>query len=215
MNERESWERFFREALGLPFVFGFAAMDAPGFDLSPAERALYDAFGRTPRREIWWRGRSALKTVLGQLGEDSNTAAIAFPHPRLSLTHSGSAAVAVGIKAGLPIKGIGVDLEQHRTPAEAITRFFLSDRESSWLETVPASERNLTLLRLWTAKEAVFKADADNSGRILTDYRLEDPAQPIARARRGASIFEYGSLAIPDGMLSVAVNRLQLEEIVR
>jgi len=209
MHDIATWEAFFRESLGLPFVFALVTELDPGFSWSRAETQLADSFESPVRRETWLRGRSALKLVLVRLGEDTDSSDILFPAPRYSLTHCGQTAVAVGLEAGSHVDGIGVDLELGRIPPERSGRFFLTDEESEWMMRVDASERDATLLRLWTVKEALFKADPDNAGRLLTHYRLENPSSQVGRAFALENVLEYASLAIPNGMLSVAISTLR------
>ena len=209
MHDVGAWEAFFHEGLGLPFVFALVTELDPGISWSRAEIELADSFASPGRREIWLRGRSALKVVLARLGENTDSSGILFPAPRYSLTHCGQTVVAVGLETGSPVGGIGVDLEIGRTPPERSGRFFLTEEESAWVMRVDAAERDATLLRLWTIKEALFKADPDNAGRLLTQYRLEDPSSQVGRAFAFENVLEYTSLAIPDGMLSVAISTLR------
>ena len=60
---------------------------------------------------------------------------------------------------------VGVDIERFRPQLRRIARKFLTDVESA---VTPLSDE--ALLRLWTAKEAVFKASSDPS---LTVSRIE------------------------------------------
>ena len=150
------------------------------------------------RRPSWLRGRSALKRLLATLGSDEDTATIAFPHPRLSLTHSGGIAVAVSTEC----QGTGIDLEGRRRLRPDTACFFLAlaERERSALA-------GADLLRLWTVKEAVFKADVENGGRGLSDYVLADLqcAIGLARRRGGGRAFRYASLDWGRGVLTAAV----------
>jgi 4'-phosphopantetheinyl transferase EntD len=200
-----AWESFFRRALGLPVSIAMSSEGDEPQELTAAERAICDGLGSPHRREIWLRGRGALKAVLHRLGEDADTATIAFPHPRFSISHCAGSAVAVGLGAGSRVHGIGVDLELERTPPENSTRFFLTPEESAWLDATALPERRATLQRLWTAKEAVFKADPGNAERLLTDYRLVDLFQNAGRALGNGNEFSYASLVIPGGTLSVAI----------
>ena len=204
-GEAVDWESFFHQTLGLPVSITMSSESAE--HLTIEERAICDALASPHRREIWLRGRGALKAVLLRLGEETDTARITFPHARFSISHCAGAAVAVGLETGSGVRGIGVDLELERTPPENSTRFFLTPAESAWLEGVALPERNSTLQRLWTAKEAVFKADPGNAGRLLTDYRLVDPSQNAGRALGNGNELIYASLVIPNGTLSVAILR--------
>jgi phosphopantetheinyl transferase len=110
-----------------------------------------------------------------------------MPHPRLSLSHSGDLAVAVGLREAYAA-GVGVDLERDRDVPPRAARFFLSESEDR-----PADQR--LLLELWTVKEAVFKADLDNAGRLLRDYRVVEIHRGAelseGTARRGTRVFRF------------------------
>ena len=206
----ETCESYFRGALGLPLVFGLTSGDGHRLALTPAEEATRASMSDLPRLADWLRARAALKAVLSSLGENADTSTIRFPNARFSLSHCGRAAVAIGVGSGALLRGIGVDLEIGRTPPETSERFFLNPDEIAGL---PASDpdRSAALRRLWTTKEAVFKSDPNNARRILSDYRLDDGTAAAGRAKKGDLVFEYASLAFPDGQLSVAIHRLSFE----
>ena len=165
--------------------------------LSRGEAARLETLG-PPRREAWLRGRAALKHLLDLLGEDTDTTPVAFPHPRLSLTHSGALAVAVATECS----GTGVDFEICRALRTDTGRFFLTSDEHEGLAAADGD-----LLRLWTVKEAVFKADVENGRHGLADYRVDDLAAASGTAvrRDEAMAFRYGSLEWRGGVLTVAI----------
>ena len=157
-----------------------------------------------PRRAVWLLGRAALKDLLAQLDLPADTSGITFPHPRLSLSHSEGCAVAIGTRDE-QINGIGVDLELRAGPRPEAMRFFLAPSEREWVESSP--ERNERLLRLWTIKEALYKAFAENHDTSFRDYILADPAADAGRAELATeyrAAFCYASFAIDGGFLSVA-----------
>jgi hypothetical protein len=98
-------------------------------------------------------------------------------------------------------KGTGVDLEV-RAPSERAARRFLSAPE---LEGARGADG---WLRLWTVKEACFKADLSNAGTSITAYEVDEPApRSGTAARKGTSSrFRYASLRAFGGWLSVAVS---------
>jgi 4'-phosphopantetheinyl transferase EntD len=199
-------------ALGVPISAAVAAAPIEEDLLTEDERRRYAEVGDTSRCDSWLRGRAALKHLLARIGESPDTARLEFPHPRLSLSHCGRYAVAIASPAAAT-SGMGVDLELRReVPADA-ARFFLSVDERRQLPLAPGRE----LLRLWTVKEAVFKADLGNAGRGLLDYHLADTAarQGLARVCGGrAAVIRYASLTLPGGFLSAAVvRRLETEAV--
>ena len=159
-------------------------MPAPVTTLTPGERAqLPDG----PRRHDWLLGRAALKAH--GIGD---TSTVTFPNRCLSLTHS--AGIAVAARCEGDQAGVGVDLEAWRTMDPRAARFFLRPEEQG------------DLLRLWTVKEALFKATPDNAGMALVDYALAHPEahEGLATDRLGRT-FEYQSRRRPEGWLTIAV----------
>ncbi|GAB1692054.1 4'-phosphopantetheinyl transferase family protein [Krasilnikovia sp. M28-CT-15] len=168
--------------------------------------------GRAPgtdRRMEHRIGRAALRRVAERLGERVDTDRLVLPHPRLTLTHSYGVAVAVGARHRAST-GIGVDLEAVRPVNPGIARLFLTPAERAQLGAAPSVDEPTgepdVLLRLWTVKEAVFKADTGNSGRILADYELRHPTAWSGRATRGRSRFRYRTVQLPGHVVSVAVH---------
>ena len=163
--------------------------------LHAREASQYQAIGSGDRRRQWLLGRTALRQLL-PVGTD--TGGLSFPHPRLSISHTGEVAFAVHVEH---VVGTGVDVElSARRPDPRSARFFLrADERRSELS---AAE----LLRLWTVKEALFKATPDNAETVLLDYRLADIAAATGRAAGpGGEQLEYASALVPDGVLTVAV----------
>jgi hypothetical protein len=161
-------------------------------------------------------GRAALGGLIGRLGGNQRADDLAFPHPRYSLTHSAGWAVAVGVTSP-DLLGIGIDLELDRTPDLRSARFFLNGAEETWWAALPKTRRSSELLRLWTIKEALFKADPANASTCLADYHLEQPGLdvgPALRAGSGAATgnrvgasarFGYAAFPFARGCLSVAI----------
>jgi 4'-phosphopantetheinyl transferase EntD len=196
-----------RAAAGLPGALRFAAARGAArlARLSPRERRRWRALSGTPRAASWLRGRAALKRLLRRLGEPEDTGGIRFPSPRFALTHQGRWAIAVAARAK-GTRGVGIDFETRRPPAEG-ARFFLAPRERAWWGARRRATAELT--RLWTVKEALFKADPGNAQFGLPDYVLDDPAaaKGTARRRNGRGLrLQYQSRPWQNGWLSVAVN---------
>lgn len=149
----------------------------------------------------WLAGRAALQALLDALGDGACARELAFPHPRYSLTHAGGLALAAAAADG-GVPGIGVDLELRHGMDLRASRLFLSPQERA-----RAGNDARALLRLWTVKEALFKADPRNRGRILADYRLADARRWAGEARAaGDSMrFRYASAPLAGGIVSVAV----------
>ena len=154
-------------------------------DLAPGEVArLPDGM----RRHDWLLGRAALKSLLGI----HDTSTLVFPNPSVSLTHS--AGVAVAARCDGPQAGLGVDLEGWQTIDPRTARLFLHPHEEG------------DLLRLWTVKEALFKATPMNGEAVFLDYEVDDPHALAGTAHdRHGRAFEYLSIRRPEGWLTLAV----------
>jgi 4'-phosphopantetheinyl transferase EntD len=172
--------------------------------LSSEETTQLARLVHAPRRAVWLLGRAALRDLLAQLDLPEDTSGIAFPHPRLSLSHSEGCAIAIGTRDER-VNGLGVDLELRDGPRPASMRFFLATSEREWVQASP--ERGDRLLRLWTIKEALYKSFARNRDTSFRDYVLADPAADAGHAELATAHraqFSYASFALDGGFLSVA-----------
>lgn len=192
------------ETFSLPILACIEGTPLAEDRLSAGEREELSRLTAPVRRESWLRGRAALKRLAPSLGVDPDTSSLRFPHRRISLTHSEGWAVAIGL-ASDRTDGLGVDLELKSEPKPETARRFLNPSELVWLRRMDERDHTRLLHRLWTVKEALFKADPENAKNTLRDYALADPGFVAGRARRGARFFNYASFEVPDGFLSVAV----------
>jgi 4'-phosphopantetheinyl transferase EntD len=198
-------ERALRRRLGCELRLAFATRPLTVEQLSEGERSHFARLAVPARKAEWLAGRAALKRLLARLGAGTDTAGIDFPNARVSLSHSGGIAVAAGVDGGAP-RGVGVDLELRQSMDWRAARFFLSAKECSCVER-PGIRQVAELLRLWTVKEALYKADPENRGRVLKDYRLPEPARKSGHAvlSAGNGQFRYASFPVLGGFLSVTV----------
>jgi hypothetical protein len=219
-------ERDLGEALGVPVQVAVANEPVVEESLSAAERTILDSLRGASHLDSWLRGRAALKRLLarrswtrpgtvldsqGPLEDDrtrtADTSWLSFPHRRFSLTHSGGVAVAAG-STDAAVAGLGVDLELHRTLRPGTERFFLGSHEIAWLRARPAPDRPAELLRLWTVKEALYKANLANRDTLLAQYSLEDAAAHAGGAMwrdEPVAAYRYATLLLEEGVLTVAV----------
>lgn len=198
-------------AVGVRVLAVWTDRELPPHALSAAERAQVGAFGAGERRRRWLRSRRAQRVVTGLLGLPGDTAAYRYPHRRVSLTHTDGGSLAAGVAGPVPpsLAGIGVDLEPHRPADPRTARFFLDSREQAWLAGQPPARRAAEHVRLWTLKEALFKADPANAGATLRDYRVRDAAArhgPAGRPHRPDLAFGYVSGRLRGGHLSIALS---------
>jgi phosphopantetheinyl transferase len=191
------------ETFSIPVVVCVEVQPLPENRLTSGETADFAKLTAPARRESWLCGRAALKRLGAAIGQGDDTSVFKFPHPKMSLTHSESWAVAIG-SSSPKLDGIGVDLEV-KIPKPETARRFLNPSELVWLRRMDETDHPRLLHRLWTVKEALFKADPGNAGRTLRDYALADPGFVAGRARRAERLFHYASFEVPRGFLSVAV----------
>lgn len=184
-------------ALGVPVRLAAATAPLPPEALTPGELARLEAMPTEARRRDWLLGRAALKALLGA---GADTSVLAFPDRRLSLAHAGGRAFAA-LAGGDTVVGTGIDFEPSRAAVDPRTaRFFLSPAERAAVGTAG------DLLRLWTVKEALFKATADNGGLVLADYGLVDPTAPHGTCTGPrAEHLRYATVPVAGGTLTVAV----------
>ncbi len=188
----------------IPVLAVWTDLPASAGHLTSWERAQLSALAGSERRRQWLTSRHALRVLLGLLGLPRDTATCSFPHPQVSLAHTGGGAVAAGSVGPRPA-GLGVDLETDRRVDPRAARFFLDEAEQAWLAAVPATAYAAEHLRLWTVKEAVFKADLANRDAVLRDYTtLPGAAWGRARRRGTDSFFGFTSARFQGAHLSVA-----------
>ena len=198
---------------GPRLVVAVATIGEATADLTAGERLRYDEIPSPERRQSWLAGRAAIKAARTRLGLDTDTAALHFPAPCTSLTHAAGFAVAVAAPQGA-LRGLGVDLEAPRKTSPGASRFYLTESERDWLERCPVERQPEERIRLWTIKEAAFKACPDNRGMNLTRIALQDPASAQGEAiglsdttdRAAAeNRISYASTWTPAGCVSLAL----------
>jgi 4'-phosphopantetheinyl transferase EntD len=153
-------------------LYGFeAAAPLPIECLYPGERQQYEALGPGHRRAEWLIGRSALRAAAEIAGLSADSSRLSFPHANLSLSHAPGIAVAVAARptVGDCVVGLGVDFERDRPMSPDMLRLFATNYETA----CHGDRRAAHALRLWTIKEAVFKACPRNAGLRLNDFEVQ------------------------------------------
>jgi 4'-phosphopantetheinyl transferase EntD len=200
--------------LGVPVRLTAATRPLDPAQLTDAEACRWRSLPAGPRRTEWLLGRRALHLLLEVLGREGDSSGLSFPHPGLSLTHAGGIAVAAGVDtaaagAGVAVCGLGVDYEPRRSSVDSrLARLFLDTTEQAWVDRFGARGRGDEIMRLWTVKEALFKATPDNRDVTVAAYAVEDPAATHGAARGpcpSASELGYASVDLPTGFLAVAL----------
>lgn len=111
-------------------------------DLSPEERAEYDALPHDTRRRDWLAGRRAAKRAMAAYANSSGGST------SLSISHCDGLGLAA--VADRPVR-IGVDLERDGQIEHAHRRYFLAPAEWAVADRVGAT-------LVWALKEAAWKA---------------------------------------------------------
>lgn len=174
--------------------------------LTAGERRVFRRLHAGGRRVEWLVGRAALKAAACHAGLGADTARLAMPHPRLSLTHCDGTAVAAALKParGGRDHGIGIDYERDRAMPHGMLRFFARPEELALLGPPEAG----SMLRLWTIKEALFKACPGNTplavgSFTVTHFSGRGTGQAVLDG--GSRRFSFSSGRYAGGWLSAAL----------
>ena len=144
---------------------------ADGQLLAAEERAMARAV--PARRAEFAAGRQAARAAMAALGHDG--AAIPMGADRApvwpagltgSITHAGGLALAAIAPVGAS-QGLGLDLEGDTPMAEDLWPTILRPDERDWLATQPAHHRQHLAKRMFSAKEACYKAQYARSNTLL------------------------------------------------
>ena len=135
-----------------------------GAPLYPEERDAYvkNTANPTVRRERYfvWRlleiaARRSLGLELSEVGLRREGERWTGELADISLAHGGGA-LAVAI-SGAPV-GVDIELLSDGSDGDRLAERFFNDAERAEYYAAPESERRLTSIRIWTAKEAIFKS---------------------------------------------------------
>jgi enterobactin synthetase component D len=167
-----AFERRFARELPLGTCLGISlpAIDsnADAFELPQVLHADEAAFARglsPARRAGWVGGRVALRAALAAIGVDAPAPILATRRgaPVLpagavgSVSHKSDLAVALVARAAVPVATLGIDVEVVRSFKHDIGRHVLTADERAALPPAGPA-RDAELLRLFSAKEAIYKA---------------------------------------------------------
>lgn len=151
----------------------------PLAQLNINERKHYDSFSTPSRKADWLKGRNALKILLQKKHESLDTEQISFPNKSYSLTHNDGLAIAVAMDN---VTGVGVDFEAWHRVKPKMAEWFLNKAEQLWLSTLCGQEFEQEFVRLWTVKEALFKATMNNEQLGFIDFKLDQPSAMVGLA---------------------------------
>ena len=199
----QSLSHAFSQHLGRTLIIAVSSDPIQPELLGEKGRQIFQSFRFEKRRQEWSCGRHALLQVMRDVGDGADPDELDFPHKRYSLTHSQGKAIAIADADG-QLAGIGIDYEAMRQMKRGVERFFLTDDERLGLQAT--GDDDARLLRLWTIKEALFKADPANGQRLLKDYRLQQAMKMHGSVSLHGSIFHYICMEVDGGFISVAIS---------
>ncbi|WP_226701827.1 4'-phosphopantetheinyl transferase family protein [Microbulbifer elongatus] len=182
--------------------------------LSAEEHRRQDSYKHTEGRHQFLLSRGLLRKVLGKISGKSpdqlefdrlpsgKPLLVDFPELHFSLSHSGQW-IALAVSCEAPI---GIDIEQPNKPRDflRIARHYFHPQECTLLESPPRELMPMHFYRLWTMKEAFFKARgtgiSEGLGRInLARFHLGEGAEFDAELPdTDAWNFYYSMLPLPD-----------------
>lgn len=176
----------------------------PDMTLSDGESLVGEGMASEKRRAEYLLGRCALKRVLRHLGLESDTAAIRWPSPFCSLSHSQGNAVAVGLAGG---QGIGIDLQLQKKPPFALAERILTGATADYWDGLPETDKAATLQRFWTVNEAVYKACPAPQPAYFRHYRMHAPAAMDGEVSIDGTDYRFRvhTAALADGFVSLAL----------
>ncbi|HZL20900.1 MAG TPA: 4'-phosphopantetheinyl transferase superfamily protein [Polyangia bacterium] len=194
-----AFERRFVRTLPFGICVGIALPDGPDrhdddgarFELPAVLHPDEAAFARTlspVRRSGWVGGRVALRAALQAVGVDATAPLLATPRggPLVpagavgSVSHKSDLAVALAARAETPPEAtLGIDVEVVRSFKHDIARHVLTAGERAVLPP-EGPARDAEVLRLFSAKEAIYKALDPWVQRFISFQEAE-----IARASGG------------------------------
>ena len=161
-------------------------------------------------------GLSALKQALRRVEGHMDTSRIQFPSSTVSLSHVDQGALSVGLtpaEAGkLGISGIGVDIDfldyfQERSKSMYLTK---NERQAfqAYEEVSTKEEAQVLAMKLWTMKEALFKASPDNDHLQFNQFELRSIVQlsDVPATDIEGRNYSVWSFEIDKGFISLAIS---------
>lgn len=164
------------------------------------------ALKRSMLAEATGLGPSALCWTRGPAGKPELHPGLGFPELRFNISHS-RGLVACGLTV---IDDIGVDVEAVTRTVDTLDLALqnFSREEFTTLATLPAREREMAFLRLWTLKEAFVKATGAGLSFGLANFSMQlDPIGLASATREAGPVESWRFLQlqpVPGHVLAVA-----------
>ena len=164
----------------------------PGFGVGVADprassEPLWEAEKPAMRRAVPKRilefaaGRTAARAAMADIGVDPNAIPVGDDRAPIwpdgiigSIAHCNSACIAAVAPKG-HVQSIGIDIEEATPLALDLWDTVCTDVERTWLAAQPEDQQGLLAKQIFTAKEAVYKAQYPLTGRLIgfEDVELE------------------------------------------
>lgn len=187
--------------------------DLPASRLHPEEAALLHPQALPAYREEFTLGREAARRALERLGAPPGPILRGAHREPLwpegfvgSISHAGGVAIAA-VAAATRYGGIGLDVEC-ATGVAAVASRIAYDHERDWLEAAPFAQRERRGLRLFSAKESVFKAFFPRIGERFWFERARLRWMPTCAAFRGRLTAPYDDV---EGSQDIRIDVRDLE----
>jgi len=201
--------------ISLPAIDG----EADAFDLPPVLHPEEAAFARglSPvRRAGWVGGRVALRAALAALGVEAvapiratvRGAPVLPPGVVGSVSHKSDLAVALAARATVPAATLGIDVEVVRSFKHDIARHVLTADERAALPP-EGPARDAEVLRLFSAKEAIYKALDPWVQRFVSFQEAT-----VVRGPAGAGLVARLALAVNEGPFAVELHDASDADII-
>ncbi|MFN8016337.1 MAG: 4'-phosphopantetheinyl transferase superfamily protein [Acidimicrobiia bacterium] len=121
-----------------------------------------------------------------------------------SISHGKKTAYAASADKNSGILGLGIDFEEIRDLKPRAAKFYLTLNELEKLNIDSDEDR----IKLWTIKEAIFKAAPNNNNLVLRDFeitQLNSTSGFASQRNKNDHIFEFVYQKENDGILSIAI----------
>ncbi len=121
---------------------------------------------------------------------------LSFPNKEISISHSKEIFVLLKIQG---FNGVGIDLEfKQRNYSKKLRNRIINLEEK---EVV----KDFDTLKIWTIKEALFKANPQNNNTIIKNYIIKNSELASFKSNNSEIIFEYLCLDLKDFYFSCAI----------
>ncbi|MEE9429083.1 MAG: 4'-phosphopantetheinyl transferase superfamily protein [Paracoccaceae bacterium] len=211
MTDRKLLLSSLRPLLGPGVGAGISDPKAPDGNIWPQEASAIEK--AVPKRRLeFTAGRVAARLAMADLGLETTPIPMApdrapvWPDGLVgSIAHCHTSAIAAVAPKGA-LQSIGIDIEEAEDLAKDLWETVCTDTELAWLETLPPYARGRIAKQIFTAKEAVYKAQYPLTQEIIgfeaVRITLHSPTMFTAHTKQHTY---FGQWAIVSGLILCAV----------